>query len=67
VKNKVKRTVLMLLVAVILFSATMVIPALHYSKWKDIVQGGALGLTLAGIISIITLIIDYLRESKKGA
>ncbi|MDN5288536.1 MAG: hypothetical protein JWR38_4810 [Mucilaginibacter sp.] len=57
----------MLLVAVILFSASMVIPALHYSKWRDIVQGGALGLTLAGIISIITLIIDYLRESKKGA
>jgi len=67
VKNKVKRTVLMLLVAVILFSASMVIPALHYSKWRDIVQGGALGLTLAGTISIITLIIDYLRESKKGA
>jgi uncharacterized membrane protein len=65
-KNKVKRTVLMLLVAVILFSASMVIPALHYSKWKDIVQGGALGLTIAGIISIITLILDYLRESKKG-
>jgi uncharacterized membrane protein len=65
-KNKVKRTVLMLLVAVILFSASMVIPALHYSKWKDIVQGGALGLTIAGIISIVTLILDYLRESKKG-
>jgi len=67
VKNKVKRTVLMLLVAVILFSASMVIPALHYSKWKDLVQGAALGLTLAGIISIITLILDYLRESKRGA
>jgi len=57
----------MLLVAVILFSASMVIPALHNSKWKDLVQGGALGLTLAGIISIVTLILDYLRESKKGA
>jgi hypothetical protein len=67
VKNKVKRTILMLLVAVILFSASMVIPALQHSKWKDLVQGGALGLTLAGIISIITLIIDYLRESKRGA
>jgi hypothetical protein len=57
----------MLLVAVILFSASMVIPALQHSKWKDLIQGGALGLTLAGIISIITLIIDYLRESKRGA
>ncbi|MGF7040194.1 hypothetical protein [Mucilaginibacter lappiensis] len=66
-KNKVKRTILMLLIAVILFSASMVIPALHNSKFKDLVQGGALGLTLAGIISIITLIIDYLRESKRGA
>lgn len=57
----------MLLVAVILFSAAMAIPALHNSKWKDIVQGAALGLTIAGIISVITLIIDYLRESKRGA
>jgi len=66
-KNKVRRTVLMLLVAVILFSAAMAIPALYHSKWKDLVQGAALGLTIAGIISIITLIIDYLRETKKGA
>ncbi|WPU93993.1 hypothetical protein SNE25_00445 [Mucilaginibacter sabulilitoris] len=56
----------MLLIAVLLFSASMAIPALHTSKWKDLIQGAALGLTLAGIISIITLIIDYLRETKKG-
>jgi len=55
----------MLLVAVILFSATMVIPALQDSKWKVIVQGGATGLTMAGIVSIITLLIDYLKDSKK--
>lgn len=57
----------MLLIAVILFSASMAIPALFHSGWKDLVQGAALGLTIAGIISIITLVIDYLRETKKGA
>ena len=66
-KNKVRRTVLMLLIAVILFSASMAVPALFHSGWKDLVQGAALGLTIAGIISIITLVIDYLRETKKGA
>jgi hypothetical protein len=54
----------MLLVAVILFSATMVIPALQGSNWKIYLQGGATGLTMAAIVSIITLIIDYLKESK---
>jgi hypothetical protein len=62
--NKVKRTILMLLVAVILFSATMVIPALQGSNWKVYMQGGATGLTMAAIVSIITLIIDYLKESR---
>lgn len=55
----------MLLVAVIVFSATMVIPALQDSKWKVYLQGGATGLTMAGIVSIITLIIDYLKDSRK--
>jgi len=63
-KNKVKRTILLLLIAVILFSASVVVPALHASKWKDLVQGAALGLMLAGIISIITLLVDYLKENK---
>lgn len=55
----------MLLVAVILFSATMVIPALQNTKLKVYMQGGATGLTMAGIVSIITLIIDYWKDSKK--
>jgi len=63
-KNKVKRTVLMILVAIILFSAAMVIPGLQNSKWKDFMQGGAFGLMLAGVISIITLTIDYLKTDK---
>jgi ABC-type transport system involved in multi-copper enzyme maturation permease subunit len=66
-KNKVRRTVLMLLLAVILFSASTAIPALFRSGWKNLVQGAALGLTIAGIISMVTLVIDYLRETKKGA
>lgn len=60
-KNKVKRTILLLLVAVILFSATMVVPALHASVWKEWMQGAALGLMLAGIISIISTLVDYLK------
>ncbi|WP_295720675.1 hypothetical protein [Mucilaginibacter sp.] len=63
--NKVKRTILMLLVAVILFSASMAIPVLQGSKWKVFMQGGATGLTMAGIVSIITLLIDYMKESKE--
>jgi hypothetical protein len=65
-KNKVKRTILLLLVAVILFSASMVVPALHASKWKDFMQGAALGLMLAGIISIITVLIDYVKSGKNN-
>jgi len=55
----------MLLVAVILFSASMVIPALKDSNWKIYMQGGATGLIMASIVSIITLIIDNLKESRK--
>ncbi|MDN3581848.1 hypothetical protein [Mucilaginibacter flavus] len=62
--NKVKRTILLLLVSVILFSLTMVIPAFEGSKWKVYLQGAATGLLMAGIVSIITLIIDNLREGK---
>ncbi|MDB5154005.1 MAG: hypothetical protein JWR54_2756, partial [Mucilaginibacter sp.] len=41
-----------------------VVPALHASKWKDFMQGAALGLMLAGIISIITVLIDYVKSGK---
>lgn len=54
----------MLLVAVILFSASMVISVLQDSRWKVFMQGGATGLIMAAIVSIITLLIDYLKESK---
>jgi uncharacterized membrane protein YcjF (UPF0283 family) len=63
--NKVKRTILLLLISVILFSLTMVVPAFESSQWKAYMQGGATGLLMAGIVSIITLIIDNLREAKK--
>jgi uncharacterized membrane protein YcjF (UPF0283 family) len=54
----------MLLVAVILFSITMVIPALQGTQWKIYMQGAATGLIMAAVVSIITLIIDKLKESK---
>ena len=54
----------MLLVAVILFSASMAIPVLQDSKWKVFIQGGSTGLIMAAIVSIINLLIDYLKESK---
>ncbi|HEY9196585.1 MAG TPA: hypothetical protein VIM77_09980 [Mucilaginibacter sp.] len=63
--NKVKRTILMLLVSVILFSVTMVVPAFQGSQWKVYVQGAATGLIMAAIVSIITLIIDNLKEAKQ--
>ncbi|GAA3960627.1 hypothetical protein [Mucilaginibacter dorajii] len=63
--NKVKRTILLLLISVILFSLTMVVPAFEGSQWKVYIQGAATGLLMAAIVSIITLIIDNLREAKK--
>jgi hypothetical protein len=63
--NKVKRTILLLLISVILFSLTMVVPAFEASKLKVYIQGGATGLLMAAIVSIITLIIDNLRDAKK--
>jgi len=55
----------MLLVSVILFSVTMVVPAFQGSQWKVYVQGAATGLIMAAIVSIITLIIDNLKEAKQ--
>lgn len=62
--RQVKRTVYMILIAVILFSATMAIPAIHHSKMKDVLQGGAIGLMFAGIISFG--IVLYERYFKKA-
>ena len=63
-KTKVRRTIVMIIFAVILFSASMVLPALQNSQYKEIVQGGALGLMLAGVISSITAIIEYYKSDK---
>jgi membrane protein YdbS with pleckstrin-like domain len=63
-KKKVKRIIYMILIAVILFSASMSIPMLYNSKWRDFVQGAAIGLMLAACVIIIATIIDYFKESK---
>ncbi|WP_091149433.1 hypothetical protein [Mucilaginibacter pineti] len=63
-KNKVKRTTILLLVALFLFLATTLVPALQNSKWKIILQGAATGLIMAVVVVLITLIIDYLKENK---
>ncbi|MDB5133439.1 MAG: hypothetical protein JWP37_42 [Mucilaginibacter sp.] len=54
----------MILVAVILFSASMVVPVFRDSKWKDWMQGAAIGLMFAGIISVISALVDYLKLNK---
>ena len=64
-KSKVRRTILMIIIAVILFSASMAIPALQGSQYKELVMGAAIGLMLAAIISSITALLDYLKENKK--
>ena len=63
-KNKVKRTIYMLLVAVILFSYSMVAKAEPGSIWIDLMRGAGLGLALAGAISCITLIAEYFKSGK---
>lgn len=61
-KNKVKRTILLLLVAIILFSAPMAVPSVFSPNWKNMMQGAALGLMLAAIISIISALVDYFKS-----
>jgi hypothetical protein len=63
-KKKVKRTIYMILIAVILFSASMSIPMLYNSKWRNLVQGAAIGLMLAACVIIVATVVDYFRESK---
>jgi hypothetical protein len=64
VKNKVKRTIILLSAALILFLVTTLVPALQNSKWKVILQGAATGLVMAVVVVLITLLIDYLKENK---
>ncbi|TWR30359.1 hypothetical protein FPZ43_05300 [Mucilaginibacter pallidiroseus] len=58
-----KRTVYMLLIAIILYSGTMAIPELYYSKYRDLIQGASFGLFVAGILSAGMLI--YNKYFKK--
>jgi hypothetical protein len=64
-KSKVKRTILILLIAIILFSASMALPALQGSQYKELVQGAAIGLMIAAIVIIISTLVEYLRMNKK--
>lgn len=59
----VKRTVYLILLSIILFSASMSIPMLYNSKWKDAAQGGAAGLFIAGVLGAVAGIIRA-RKSK---
>ncbi|MGZ3776043.1 MAG: hypothetical protein ACXVIY_10165 [Mucilaginibacter sp.] len=62
-KSKVKRTILLILIAVILFSASMAIPALQGSQFKQLVMGAGIGLMLAAVISSISAIVDYFKAN----
>lgn len=50
-KKEVKRGIYMVLLAVILFSAAMSVPALVNSQWGDIAQGASIGLLVAAGIT----------------
>jgi len=64
-KSKVRRTILLILIAVILFSASMAIPALQGSQYKELVMGAGIGLMFAAVISSISAIVEYLKANKK--
>lgn len=64
-KSKVRRTILLMLIAVILFSASMAIPALQGSQFKQLVMGAGIGLMLAAVISSISAIVEYLKANKQ--
>ena len=62
-KSKVRRTILLILIAVILFSAAMAIPALQGSQFKQLVMGAGIGLMLAAVISSISAIVNYFKAN----
>jgi hypothetical protein len=64
-KNKVKRTIYLLLIAIILFSITMVVKAEPGAMWVDLLRGASLGLALAGTISCVLLIIEIYKSDKQ--
>jgi len=65
-KSKVRRTILLMLIAVILFSASMAIPALQGSQYKELVMGAGIGLMFAAVISSISAIVEYLKTNKNN-
>ena len=50
-KKEVKRGIYMILLAVMLFSASMSVPRLVNSQWRDIAQGAAIGILVAAAIT----------------
>ena len=62
--KKVKRTVLLLLIALILFSASMVIAGIQNTTVQGIMQGAALGLMLAGFVSVVLALIENFKTGK---
>jgi hypothetical protein len=63
-KSQVKRTVYMIVIAVMLFSASMAIPVIYHTKAREYFQGAAFGFMLAGIISIVLLLLGMIKENK---
>ncbi len=63
-KNKAKRSLYLLLVAVGFLSVSILIPALQQSKFKEWLEGAGFGLMVAATISIITLVIDAANTAK---
>ncbi|PWK69976.1 hypothetical protein LX99_04629 [Mucilaginibacter oryzae] len=63
-KNKAKRSVYLLLIGTILFSAGMAIPSGPAEKWDDIARGAGAGLFIAGFIGLFTWLLDVVRENK---
>jgi hypothetical protein len=51
----IKRTVYLAILAVMVYSASMSIPLLYNSQWRDAAQGGAAGLMIAAIFSILPI------------
>jgi hypothetical protein len=63
-KNKAKRSVYLLLIGIILFSAGMAIPSGPSEKWDDYARGAGAGLFIAGFIGLVTWLIDVVKENR---
>jgi hypothetical protein len=54
----------MIVIAVMLFSASMAIPVIYHTKAREYFQGAAFGFMLAGIINIVLLLLGMIKENK---